>query len=107
VLGGFLKPLNSKGQEHIETLAAPFISRWTTEALMEVERRGLAVDIQSSESEVQKVLTRSNEVLWRSHLMQEPKGLTPHRLGVDALAIFALLNIYLASASVVLVFRRR
>ena len=38
ILGGFLKPLKDN---QINFLSTPFISRWTTEGLMEIEREGI------------------------------------------------------------------
>lgn len=82
VLAGFLKPLNDRGQEHIAVLASPFVSRWATEALMEVERRGLngvgANDDAGQKCDV--VFDSPIAFEWCAFRAQSPKGYRPRRL---------------------------
>lgn len=82
VLAGFLKPLNDRGQEHVATLAAPFVSRWSTEALMEVERRGLnGPRTQSSDGQKCDVISDSPTAFdWCAFRAQSPRGYLPRRL---------------------------
>jgi ABC-type transport system involved in multi-copper enzyme maturation permease subunit len=97
VLAGFLKPLNSKNQEYVGLLASPVIARWSTEALMEVERRGLStlvVNVQPSGCDYVGESPRA--VDWCALRVQAAKGLEPKRLTVDFAVILGFNLIALA-----------
>ena len=87
VLAGFLVRLDPEDRINLRYLAAPMVSRWSTEALLEVERAALAPKPTAAPAGTpgaKPVL--SDEQRWRIAYFKS-RDLTPQRLDFDLLVL--------------------
>ncbi len=63
ILGGYLHPLNTREFNLVTALSTPMTSRWSTDALFEIERKGLAAHGQS----VADVLQAIDRAIYREN----------------------------------------
>ena len=102
ILSGFMVPLSAPNKKYVAYMAAPMLSRWAMEGLMEIERKGLArsgikrpprIAVGKKKGIVIRPVT-SAKFHWKRRYLKR-QHMTPRRLGVDFLIITAFLILFL------------